>query len=886
MKKFSLGRSIFYINLVSGIVSAVIILGGMKVFHITTCTRTHLLWVLLVFTGVASIAHGLFIVLGIRPSLCRLAQMADWQSHEPASHVRQRFYTYELHELANLLESNKNYVSEIARASAQLLEQGVSQAMSSQSATDRLGITFQRYAQVITILESTLQQLIRGNLRLQISKEEEVKVLQSLRVMIIKIRRIIKNIRHEVGCIANTSSLVAAIAQQGLRHADLEDQEITHIARSIHAVAENLRTIMEYMNLQTRSLDDTFTAIEGMLTSIEDVNTTVHQLSSASQEMSNSVDEIHTFMQEIEHHAQSAAEISGNVSEQAKEGLHAVAVVIEGIQTIKTTVQDAAATIQRLGNESGRIGEILEVINDVAEQTNLLALNAAIIAAQAGEQGRGFSVVADEIKELAERTRTSTKEIAEIIGSVRSEVQAGMEAMQSCLVAVDKGVELANQSGDALKTIVRGIQASRKMIATMASATVTQTESSEQLKIVVKEMNRQLLDLHATINNQVEGNSRMAELTRSLRQITQQIEQSAVIQLQETDSIVQTIEHIQPIVIGSSKMTRLFAQSSIEIGKFESHIVESLGQFFISPQVLPPDFDPHCPTVAFLRQGVFAFYDLLFQGVTEALASENLQVLALNSQNDIIRQAENVNWLLQQPWLKGIIIGGVDDLTTSRLLLRVREHHIPVVAVDTRITHAAISVISDNERGGEYAAEGLEALIPSGSSVLVCGSRHLNSLNERITGFLKKAESYQWNLMEIFVSIYDRAMAKTNILDGLQITPNVRGIFLSNESMVLAYLDLVEEGLIDPHSLHVAGFDMTPKIAEAVIQGHLAFSVVQAPLEIGNAAVQEILPLLEQPSYQESEEPRVALIPVVKMGKQEILASQEQAQKGESLLFA
>ncbi len=389
MKKLSLGWSIFYINLVSGMVSAVVIFGGMKVFHITTCTRTHLLWVFLVFTVVASIAHGLFIVLGIRPSLCRLAQMADWPSHEPASHARQRFYTYELHELANLLESNKNYVSEIARASELLLEQGASQTMSSQSATDRLGITFQRYTQVITILEGSLQQLIRGNLRLQIS-EEEVKVLQSLRVMIIKIRRIIKNISHEVGCIANTSSLVAAMAQQGLRHADLEDQEITHIARSIHAVAENLRTIMEYMNLQTRSLDDTFTAIEGMLTSIENVNTTVHQLSSASQEMSNSVDEIHTFMQEIEHHAQSATEISGNVSEQAKEGLHAVAVVIEGIQTIKTTVQDAAATIQRLGNESGRIGEILEVINDVAEQTNLLALNAAIIAAQAGNRVEGF----------------------------------------------------------------------------------------------------------------------------------------------------------------------------------------------------------------------------------------------------------------------------------------------------------------------------------------------------------------------------------------------------------------------------------------------------------------------------------------------------------------
>ena len=117
------------------------------------------------------------------------------------------------------------------------------------------------------------------------------------------------------------------------------------------------------------------------------MNATINQLSSASQEVAFAGDEIHGFMQEIEHHAQSSAEISGNVSEQAKEGLHAVAAVIEGIQTIKETVQEAAGAIQRLGNESGRIGEILEVINDVAEQTNLLALNAAIIAAQGRRTG-------------------------------------------------------------------------------------------------------------------------------------------------------------------------------------------------------------------------------------------------------------------------------------------------------------------------------------------------------------------------------------------------------------------------------------------------------------------------------------------------------------------
>ncbi|GAK55702.1 methyl-accepting protein RppA [Candidatus Vecturithrix granuli] len=874
MRKFTIGWSIFWINIISGTVSALGIFGGIKLFHIATFTLAHLFAALLFFTGVTSIAHTLFNVLGIRPSLRRLLWMADLQRPEPTAYTRPHLHTRELHELANLLESNKSYVREVTSAGIQILEQGGVQTISPKSATDPLGIMLQRYIQVINIFEDTLQQVIHGNLRILFPREEELKVIQSLRMMVLEIRRVIKDVRCEVGHIVGVSSQVAAMAQQGSRNADLEDQAIEHIAHSIHAVAENLRKVMENISFQIRSLDDTFTAIEGMLASIDDVSHTVHQLSSASQEMANSVEEIHTFTQEIEHHAQSAAEISGNVSEQAKEGLHAVAVVIEGIQTIKSTVQDAAATIQRLGKESGRIGEVLEVINDVAEQTNLLALNATIIAAQAGEQGRGFSVVAEEIKGLAERTRSSTKEIAEIIASVQNEVKAGMKAMEICLLAVDEGVELANQSGDVLKTIVRGIQASRKMIATMASATITQTENSQQLKVVVEEMNKQLLDLHTTINKQGEENSHMADLTRSLRQITQQIEQSAVVQSQETDAIVQAIEHIQPLVAGSSKMTHLLAQSSFELGKFESHLVESLGQIFISPQLLPPDFDPQRPTVAFLRQGTFAFYDLLSQGVTEALASENMQVLSLSSQNDIIRQAENVNWLLRQPWLKAIIIGGVDDLTTSRLLLRVRERHIPLVVVDTRITNAAISVISDNERGGEYAAEGLGVCVPPGSPVLVCGSRHLNSLNERITGFLRKAEAYQWNVMEIFVSVYDRAMAKTNILDGLRIVSNVRGMFLSNESMMLAYLELVKEGRIDPRSLYVVGFDMTPEIAEAILEEHLLFSIVQAPLEIGSAAVREILFLLEHPE-QENEEPRVKLIPVMKMGKQEILAMQE-----------
>jgi methyl-accepting chemotaxis protein len=86
--------------------------------------------------------------------------------------------------------------------------------------------------------------------------------------------------------------------------------------------------------------------------------------------------------------------------------------------------------ISRLGERISEIGKILSVIDDVSEQTNLLALNAAIIAAQAGEHGKGFAVVADEIKDLAERSATSTKEIADIIKAVQRESRNAIEAVQ------------------------------------------------------------------------------------------------------------------------------------------------------------------------------------------------------------------------------------------------------------------------------------------------------------------------------------------------------------------------------------------------------------------------------------------------------------------------
>ena len=158
-------------------------------------------------------------------------------------------------------------------------------------------------------------------------------------------------------------------------------------------------------------------------------------------------------IEEVSGNAERCSDVARHSVEVAHKGGEAVRRTIDGMNTIRETIQDTSKRIKRLGESSQEIGNIVELINEIAEQTNILALNASIQASMAGEAGRGFAVVADEVQRLAERPTNATKKIEVLVRTIQSDTNEAVVSMERSTTDVVGGALLAENAGAALEEI-------------------------------------------------------------------------------------------------------------------------------------------------------------------------------------------------------------------------------------------------------------------------------------------------------------------------------------------------------------------------------------------------------------------------------------------------
>jgi methyl-accepting chemotaxis protein len=211
-------------------------------------------------------------------------------------------------------------------------------------------------------------------------------------------------------------------------------------------------------------------------------------LASSSAETATSVSETTTTVEEVKQTAiisnNKARAVSDNairMTEISKEGIKAIANTLEGMNRIKHQMSAIAGMVVRLSEQSQTIGEITATVTELAEQSNLLSVNAAIEAAKAGEQGKGFTVVAQEIKVLASRSKDATAQVRNILHDVQKSISSTVMATEEGGKAVDEGMKLTGLSGDAIKMLTDSVIDASNAALQIAASSQQQLEGMDQV---------------------------------------------------------------------------------------------------------------------------------------------------------------------------------------------------------------------------------------------------------------------------------------------------------------------------------------------------------------------------------------------------------------------
>lgn len=254
------------------------------------------------------------------------------------------------------------------------------------------------------------------------------------------------NLRNLVAQVAKSSEQVAAASEELTASSEQSAQAAGQVAESVTNVATGA----------THQVD------------------AVEQAVSVVQEMTRAINHIAS-------NSNAVTEKSSETARAAATGGEAVQQATNQMQVIKNSVTQSAKVVEKLGERSQQIGEIVNVITGIAGQTNLLALNAAIEAARAGEQGRGFAVVADEVRKLAEQSHEAAQKISTIVRDIQSETNSAVITMNQGTVEVGHGTEVIAATGERFNFIVTMVQQLNRDIQEISAAAEELSTSSDQV---------------------------------------------------------------------------------------------------------------------------------------------------------------------------------------------------------------------------------------------------------------------------------------------------------------------------------------------------------------------------------------------------------------------
>jgi methyl-accepting chemotaxis protein len=306
---------------------------------------------------------------------------------------------------------------------------------------------------------------------------------------------------------AKVAEQSAKEAEQAKEYMQIKSNKILHAAQQLEGVVEIITSASEELSAQ-----------------IEQSSQGAEEQSRRTGETATSMEEMNATVLEVAKNASNAASTADQAKSKAEEGANVVDKVVHGIEQVLKQSHEMKQDMGSLGKQAEGIGQILNVISDIADQTNLLALNAAIEAARAGEAGRGFAVVADEVRKLAEKTMTATKEVGNAIRGIQVGTKKNIDNVERSGKNIEEVTKLANTSGDSLREIVSLAQETTDRVRSIATASEQQASASEEINSSIESVNRISTETADAMRQSAQAVTELANQAQVLKRLIDEME--------------------------------------------------------------------------------------------------------------------------------------------------------------------------------------------------------------------------------------------------------------------------------------------------------------------------------------------------------------------------